>query len=138
MDRLPWVMLGRRTAFQPALDCSAAELVFGGTPTIPGDLAGEPSQPLTQPQLKQLLHGLQANASRAPVQTTHNRHRPINLPDLSKVTHVYLRKGKTTPLGPNCEGPFKINRHISQSCIEIRVGTSAGGEPRLEMHHALV
>ena len=92
-------MLGRRTAFQPALDCTAAELGLGENPTIPGDIVGEPGPPLSQGQIKDLLEGLQRNASRPPVQTTHNRNPHINQPDLSNVTHVYVKKGKTTPLG---------------------------------------
>ena len=47
MDRLPWVMLGRRTCYQPALDATAADLVFGATPLVPGDIIGEPGPELT-------------------------------------------------------------------------------------------
>ena len=100
VDRLPWIMLGRRTAYQPALDCSAADLVLGANPTIPGDLIGEPGPPLTKGQTQELLQALQMNAAKPPTQTTHNRTIPENFPDLSKVTHIYLKKGKTTPLGP--------------------------------------
>merc|ERR1712219_102200 len=45
MTALPWVLLGRRTAFQPALDATAAELVLGCNPTVPGDFI----QPVGRP-----------------------------------------------------------------------------------------
>ena len=135
VDRLPWVMLGRRTAFQPALDCSASDMVLGANPTIPGDLIGEPSPPLSKGRVQELLQALQMNAAKPPIQTIHIRKIPVNCPDTSKVTHIYLKKGKTPPLGPKYEGPFKIIERVSQSCIKIRVGTAADGTPRLETHH---
>jgi transposase InsO family protein len=135
MARLPWVMLGRRTAFQPALDATPAELVFGSTPTIPGDIIGEPGPTPDKPQIKRLLEGLRTNAARPAVQTTHNREHTENYPDLEKVTHVYVRKGKTTPLGPTFEGPFLITERQGTSCVQIRVGSYANGEPRFETQH---
>ncbi|BHF74535.1 hypothetical protein SprV_0501762100 [Sparganum proliferum] len=39
-EHLPLVMLGIRTALKPDLECSAAELVYGTTPRIPGDFFG--------------------------------------------------------------------------------------------------
>ena len=135
MDRLPWVMLGKRTAYQPALDCTASDMVYGGNPTIPGDLIGEPGPPLTSEDRHHLLQTLQMNADRAPTQTVHNRTPAINYPDLSNITHVYIKKGKTAVLGPKFEGPFKIIERVSQSCIKVRVGTTAAGQPRLETQH---
>ena len=135
VQRLPWVMLARRTAYQPALDCSSADMVFGSNPTIPGDLIGEPGPPLEPGQVQELLKAVQINASKPPIQTSHHRIPTVNYPDVSKFTHVYLKKGKTTPLGPKYEGPFKIIERIGQSCIKIHVGTSANGTPRVETHH---
>ena len=135
MQQLPWVLLGKRTQFQPALDCTAAEMVLGSNPTIPGDLIGEPGPPIEGSQLKELLETLRTNAAKPPVPMTHNRDPPINYPDLSKVTHVYIRKGKTTPLGVKFEGPFEITERLGASCIRVRVGSHADGSPRLEVQH---
>ena len=41
---LPWVLLGKRTAYQPDLGASAADLVFGQALKVPGDLAGAESR----------------------------------------------------------------------------------------------
>ena len=58
MAHLPWVMLARRTAFQPDLGTSPAEMTFGMTPRLPPDLIGEPGQPLSSPEAEKLLEGL--------------------------------------------------------------------------------
>ena len=42
MRALPWVLLGKRVAFQPHLDASSAQMVLGMSPTIPGQLMGHP------------------------------------------------------------------------------------------------
>ena len=55
MSRLPWVMLGRRPAFQPELNATATELVFRSNPLLPGDIVGEPGPPLNRTQLETLL-----------------------------------------------------------------------------------
>ena len=59
MSRLPWVMLGRKTTFQPGLDCSPAEMTLSSNPTIPGDIVGDPGTPVTKQKLQTLLQGLQ-------------------------------------------------------------------------------
>merc|ERR1711951_38473 len=40
LSALPWVLLGRRSAYQQDLGTSPAELAFGQTPLVPGALAG--------------------------------------------------------------------------------------------------
>ena len=137
MTALPWVMLGRRTAFQPALDATASELVLGCNPTVPGDFVHPVGPPLNTNQVSDLLEGLRKNAARPPVQTAHNRTPPINYPEglLDNVTHVYVKRGKTSPLGHSFDGPFPVTRRLDTSCVEIRVGSFANGSPRLEVQH---
>lgn len=135
MNRLPWVLLGRRTALQPALDASAAEMVLGTNITIPGDIIGEPGPPLKGKQLQQLLEGLRQKAAQPPTQPSHNRQAPEHYPNLDDITHVYVRKGKKDTLGPLFEGPFPILERLGKSCVKVRVGTTAGGEPRTEIQH---
>ena len=59
----------------------------------------------------------------------------MDYPDLSKATHVYVRRGKTTPLGPVFDGPFPILERQGTACIKIQVGLFANGEPRTECQH---
>ena len=133
LSKLPWVLLGRRTAFQQALGCSPGELVLGTNPTVPGDIVGDPGPPLSNAQIKELLEALRQQAAAPPTQTTHNRAQPVYMPDLSRTTHIKL--GKPKPLGKQYEGPFEITERLGTSCIRIRVGSYANGDPRYEVQH---
>ena len=131
---LPWVLLGKRTTYLPALDASAAEVVYGQTLKVPGDLAGADLEP--EGTIKQLLQKLHQKAAQPPVQTTHHTTKPTYTPSImSTASHVYVRRGKTTPLGHNFEGPFPIWERKSESCVIVKVGTYVNGAPRLQLHH---
>ena len=67
---LPWLLLSKRTAYQPALGTSAAEMTFGQTLKVPGDFAG--ADLAGEEARDQLLSRLQTLAARTPIQTTHN------------------------------------------------------------------
>ena len=55
---LPWTLLGRRVAFQPHLDASSAQLVFGKALQFPGALLTKPGPPLTTEETSSLLSQL--------------------------------------------------------------------------------
>ena len=134
MDILPWTILGRNTTYQPDLGASPADLVLGGCPRLPGDLVagGDPSAA----DLEELHRKLQMNASREPVQTNHHREVPTYWPaSAANATHVYLRKHKPTPLGGQYDGPLPIIERIGDSCLKLRVGYFANGEPRHVVAH---
>ena len=128
---LPWTLLGRRTAYQPELGTSPAELVLGQMPRVPGDLLTNEGQRLTD-----LLQELRTNAARPPVQTTHHQTITPHLPENAETcTHVYMKIGKPGQLGPLYEGPYEIKRRIGNSCLEVLVGNWTNGKPRLELTH---
>ena len=132
-DALPWVMLGRHSVYQSDLDASAAELVMGQCPKLPGDIVrSDPSAP----DVKALVHNLKLNAARDPIQTSFHGKQPVYWPcSAEKATHVHIQRGKQTPLGPCFEGAYPITRRVGTSCIEVQVGFFNNGEPRLEMVH---
>ena len=101
---------------------------------MPGDLVagGDPSAA----DLEELHRKLQMNASREPVQTSHHREVPTYWPaSAANATHVYLRKHKPTPLGGQYDGPLPIEEKIGDSCLKLRVGYFANGEPRHVVAH---
>ena len=98
-------------------------------------MMGEPGPEPTSEQLRTLLRGLKVKASRPAVQTTHDGDRRVHYPHLSAATHVYVRRGKTSPLGPVFDGPFPILERQGTSCIKIQVGLFANGTPRTECQH---
>ena len=52
VDRLPWVMLGLRSAPKEDLDASPAELVLGQPLCVPGEFLPESSAPLSHPAVR--------------------------------------------------------------------------------------
>ena len=108
--------------------------MYGSTLTIPGDLAGADLAP--DSNLHDLLPRLHKNAARPPVQTAHHGTPSVHVPaDLDKVSHVYVRRGKMTPLGKNFDGPFPIIERLGTSSIKVKVGTYVNGTLRYETHH---
>ena len=132
---LPWVLLGKRTAYQPDLGASPAELVYGQTLVVPGDLAGADLD--ADASTEDLLQRLRVNAARDPVQTSHHTTTPKQYfpANMDKCTHVWVKRPKLTPLGRRYDGPFKILEKQSQSCIIIAVGAYKDGKPRTELQH---
>ena len=131
---LPWVLLGQRTAYQPELGASPMELVYGQPVKIPGDLAGGDLHP--QSDLPTLLETVRRKTARPPVPTAHHATPTIHIPkDMATATHVLVRCAKTTPLGPNYKGPYRILERPGDSTLKIRVGTYANGQPRHELVH---
>ena len=55
---------------------------------------------MSSPEAEKLLEGLRQKAARPAVQTSHHGEKQINWPNLERVTHVFIKRGKTTPLGP--------------------------------------
>ena len=132
MDCLPWILLGRRTTYQPAIGATPAELIMGECPKIPGDLAAPPQYQT----IDELLLKLRQNADKDPSQTTKFKPKPVYWPaSVDKATHVYVEVAKKTPLGPAFKGPFRIEERLGNSCLKIFVGNFKTGKPRYETVH---
>ena len=85
---LPWILLGKRTAYQPDLRASPAEIVFKDTLLVPGDLAGAKLK--EDSDLPHLLQRVRKNAAREPKQTTHHSQiQPFIPKDLQTATHLW-------------------------------------------------
>ena len=107
-DSLPLVLLGMRTAFKEDLQASVAELVYGETLRIPGELltasptAGDPSKVITQLRRHfEQLRPVPAARHASPAVFIHK--------DLADSTHVFLRQDTLRrPLDPPYSGPHKV------------------------------
>ena len=109
--------------------------MFGQEPLLPGDLAAEADLEVHSDTAKLLGH-VKNVTNRPPAQTTIRGPVPTYFPTVAeKATHVYLRRGKHTPLSPLNDGPLPIINRIGKSSIEIQVGSYKNGRPRLELHH---
>ena len=136
MDFLPFVLLGRRVAYQPDLGASPSELTFGQTVKIPGQILRDPGEPLNEDQVQQLLKNIKISTTGKARQTS--RHNPPEkpLPDIpDNVTHVYTRQHHTKGLQAPYEGPFKIESRVSRSTVRLEVGVYQDGTKRYEIRH---
>ena len=133
---LPWILLGKRTAYQPDIGASPAELVFGEPLLVPGDLAG--ADLAQDSSLPELLDKVRRNASRPAVQTSHHSNPKQYLPEeMARCTHVWVKQppAKLKPLDPPYKGPYEIVAREGDTCIRIRVGTFVNGTQREELQH---
>ncbi|BHF83514.1 hypothetical protein SprV_0902665700 [Sparganum proliferum] len=90
-DHLPLVLLGIRSALKPDLDCSAAELVFGATVRLPGEMISPTPRGAVEDPTN-LLHRLrQFMRTLSPVPPRSSASLSYLEKDLATCSHVYLR-----------------------------------------------
>ena len=94
LEALPFVLLGIRSTLKEDLQCTSAELVYGTTLRLPGDLFQMPkptdaaqADPLSYvDRLKAIMRGLSATPPR------HHANRTARVPpDLSSCSYVFVR-----------------------------------------------
>ena len=112
IDSLPLILLGIRTALKIDLKCSTAELVYGSTLRLPGELFQRSTCELDPVSLVSRLRAsmsrFQAIHARPPAQ------RSIYIdPGLSTCTHVFVRHDAIRkPLQPPYDGQYRVlSRH---------------------------
>ncbi|XP_037504862.1 uncharacterized protein LOC119379628 [Rhipicephalus sanguineus] len=107
VDGLPLVLLALRTVIREDLQCSTAELVYGASLRLPGDLTLTklPDQP--QQFLQCLLDCVQ---DLRPTPPRPSEHKAIFVrPDLATATQVFVRHDAVRPpLTPAYDGPFRV------------------------------
>ena len=136
LDFLPFVLLGRRVAYQPDLGASASELTFGKNVTIPGEILQEPDSSSDISSVKELLSSIKQKTDRQSVQPSrHSLPEPAfpHIPDT--VTHVYTKQHQKTGLQAAFEGPFAVAERVSRSVWKIEVGEYKDGRKRYEYRH---
>ncbi|XP_042911154.2 uncharacterized protein [Parasteatoda tepidariorum] len=107
---LPLILLGFRTAFKEDIGCTPAELVFGTTVRLPGELLVPNNQPCDPTdfvnKLRQHMQSLRPTPPKR-----HGDGKVFVHPDLTIASHVFLRQDMVRrPLQPPYSGPFKVLR----------------------------
>ena len=133
MQALPWVLMGKRIQVQPDLDVSAAQLVFGKAISIPGQLLGHPGAPLDNLQTRALLEELYKISSRPAIPTS-TVVEPLDISHTEKAKHVYVKVEEPSGLSPRFEGPYPVVSRPSRSTVQLRIGSYADGQPRLQTY----
>nr|VZI08069.1 unnamed protein product [Spirometra erinaceieuropaei] len=108
-DHLPLVLLGIRSTLKSDLDCSAAEMVFGATVRLPGEMISPIARDAVEDPTN-LLHRLrQFMRTLSPVPPRSSASSSYLEKDLATCFHVYLRCGRVRrPLEPPYDGSFRV------------------------------
>ena len=108
LDKLPWVILGLRTAPKEDLRSSSAELVFGQPLRVPGDFLPKSMEPWSaSAQRASQLDGARNFAS-APT-ARHGVPASRVPPELQSAGYVFIRHdGHRAPLRPPYDGPLRV------------------------------
>jgi cleavage and polyadenylation specificity factor subunit 1 len=110
VDRLPFTMLGVRTALKPDIGYSSAEMLYGTNLRLPGDLLVKNLTPHAT-DLTQYTERLKATMRQvAPAQSRNQSFAPTYMdPRLETATHVFVRTDAVkTPLQPTYRGPYQV------------------------------
>nr|VZI41466.1 unnamed protein product [Spirometra erinaceieuropaei] len=118
-DHLPLVLLGIHSALRPDLDCSAAELVFGATFRLPGEMISPTPQGAVEDPTN-LLHRLrQFMRTHSSVPLRFSASPSYLEKELATCSHVYLRCDRVRrPLEPPYDGPLRV---ISRGTKNFRI-----------------
>ncbi|BHF78866.1 hypothetical protein SprV_0602198300 [Sparganum proliferum] len=118
-DHLPLVLLGIRSSLRSDLHCSAAELVFGVTVRLPGQMIS-PTPRVAVEDPTNLLHRLrQFLRILSPVPPRPSVSESYLEKDLATCSHVYLRCDRVRrPLEQPYDGPFRV---ISRGTKNFRI-----------------
>ncbi|XP_011164915.1 uncharacterized protein LOC105199476 [Solenopsis invicta] len=118
---LPTVLLGLRTDIKEDISASAADMVYGTTLRLPGDIFLEEQTPIKQTTF---LKGFQqAMQMMKPRSTAHHARTKVFIhPDLLTCTHVFVRADdQKSQLSPAYEGPFQVIERLSNKVYRIKV-----------------
>ncbi|GFX63056.1 retrovirus-related Pol polyprotein from transposon opus [Trichonephila clavipes] len=105
---LPIILLGLRASLKEDILCTPAELVFGTTIRLPGEMfdSSKPDDDVVNfvSKLKSYMQSLHPKPSK------HHGKRPVFIhPGLLEATHVFLRRDMLRrPLQQPYDGPFKV------------------------------
>ena len=131
---LPWVLLGKRVQYQPHLDASSAQLVLGKSPTIPGQVLGDPGPPLNTTQIRALLQQLYQLHDRPGIPMSGARFKN-DISSTDNATHVYIKVVNPQSLCSKFEGPYEVVSRPSRSQLTVKIGSFKDGSPRLQTYN---
>ena len=134
MEYLPFILLGIRASIKEDIGHTPAELLYGTTLTLPGQMVA-PITPHNVPDPTNYVHRLREFMSR-PLHT-HPRPQRVktHVPsDINQWTHVFVRNdGVSTRLRPSYSGPYQVlRRHAKYFILDINGKQKAVSVDRLK------
>lgn len=110
LSALPLVLLGMRSAFKEDIQASVAELLYGETLSLPGELLVSPGATGHEEPSDFVVHLRRHMAKLRPTPTSHHtKPTPFIFKDLATATHVMLRDDTVRrSMQPPYSGPHKV------------------------------
>ncbi|XP_036347925.1 uncharacterized protein LOC118757307 [Rhagoletis pomonella] len=106
---LPWILLGLRTSIKEDLKCSSAELVFGQTLRLPGELVVSNGYNNEVDNTNEILVKLRKYFSNVRSKVVHHNKGYSFVPkNLDTCEYVFVKVIHKSNLQSPYEGPFKI------------------------------
>lgn len=122
-DTLPIILLGLRSSFKPDIGTTAAELVYGTTLRLPGELiANEDGQISPEEFVKGFTLAMR---DIRPTKVNHHntQFKPFISPELADTTHTFIRDDTVRPsLKQPYDGPFRVKEKCDKYFIIQRNG----------------
>ena len=121
IDKLPWVLLGLRTAPKEDLKSSSAELVYGQPLRVPGDFIPTATDPWSAPRQRSTF--LDNAKAFSPIPTSQHGLPQSHIPtELRSAEYVFIRHdAHRSPLTPPYDGPFRV-REAGVKHFMVEVG----------------
>lgn len=123
-DTLPLILLGSRTAHKEDIDASPAEMLYGQTLRLPGELFSETeATPRPNNENEFVSEFKQKMRQLRPTSTAHHTNEKSFVhKSLASSSHVFVRNDKIRPpLTPPYDGPYKvIDRKTKLFKIEVK------------------
>ena len=136
LDSLPLVLLGIRTAVKEDLGCSSAELVFGSSVRLPGELVS-PSTKMPIDDFLSNLHKIIKTVKPVPT-SNHSVEKPFVTKSLLQSDYVLMFNTNHGNLSPNYSGPYKVvNKKAKYFDIKIGETVKRVSLDRLKPAHIL-
>jgi len=120
-DALPLILLSLRSTHREALEACPAELLYGDTLRLPGDMVAPADPPLAAATHKLVADYKTAMAAIKPPNTAPNCYQPVYLKKtLPAANHVYLRiETPHAKLSPRYSGPHRVLDRLSEQVYRI-------------------
>ena len=124
VESLPIVLLGLRTAVKDDCHASSAEMVYGQTLRLPGELFVSAASP-GLPDLADFTDRLRRHMQRLRFSPPRAQERPAMFvfPELQHCTHVYVRHDAVRkPLQRPYDGPYQVVRRDDKKVVVMKNG----------------
>ena len=137
VDRLPWVLLGLRSAPKEDLQASSAQLVLGQSLRVPGEFLTD--VPGLGPEVFQRLGDKAGAGVFSPVAAHHCLPRSYVPKNLMSAKYVFIRHdAHRSPLQAPYDGPFRVLEAGHKSfLVEMGTGQDRVSVDRLKPAHVL-